>query len=107
LETGAEVKVRILGHNLNVVFVPADDPSLDGAWGRLFLDRQEIFVDNTLSDVITRETLFHEILHAADMMGSPRPLAESTIHRVSAILYATLRDNPKIVQWLFEEQDDA
>lgn len=100
------MKVRILGHKLDVKFVPEDDPRLDGAWGRLFLDQQQILVNDALSDVITRETLFHEILHAADMMGSPRPLAESTIHRVSAIMYATLRDNPEIVSWLFEEEDD-
>lgn len=101
------MKVRILGHDLDIQFTPEDDPRLDDAWGRLYLDEQVILVSEGLSATITRETLFHEILHAADFMGSPRHLSEGAIHRISAIMFATLRDNPEIVKWLLEENDDS
>lgn len=100
------MKVRILGHDLDVQFVPEDDLRLDDAWGRLYLDEQLIVISKELSGTITRETLFHEILHAADFMGSPRHLSEAAIHRISAVMFAALRDNPEIVKWLLEERDD-
>ena len=100
------MKVHILGHDLDVEFTTQEDERLGEAWGRLRLGDQKILLDKEVSPVITRETLFHEILHAVDMMGCPRHLSENTIHRMSAIMFATLRDNPKIVKWLFEEIDD-
>jgi hypothetical protein len=103
------VKVHILGHDLDVVFTTEEeDEELKDSWGRLVLGDQKIYLDKNVSPVIARETLFHEILHAVDIMGCPRHLAESTIHRMSAIMYGTLRDNPEVVKWLFEEvEDDA
>ena len=100
------MKIRILGHDLQVEFVPRDDPRLDDAWGRLYLDEQLILVAEGLSDSIARETVFHEVLHAADFVGSPRPLSESSVHRISSVMFGTLKDNPELVAWLFEEDDN-
>lgn len=102
------MKVHILGHDLEVLFVPKEDPRLNDPenWGYINIADQEIYLNETIASTASRETLFHEILHAVDMLGCPRHLAENTIYRLSAVMYATLRDNPEVVKWLFEDIDD-
>jgi hypothetical protein len=54
-----------------------------------------------------RETLLHEILHALEVQMDAE-IPEPKLRQLAVGLYAALKDNPKLVTYLLEEEvDDA
>jgi len=52
-----------------------------------------------------RETLLHEILHALEVQMHAH-IPEDKLRQLAVGLYATLKDNQKLVQYLLEEEED-
>ena len=54
-----------------------------------------------------RETLLHEMLHALEVQMNAE-IPEAKLRQLAVGLYAALKDNPKLVAYLLEEEaDDA
>jgi hypothetical protein len=82
---------------------------LSGKSGLCGADTQLILVDAELGKTITKDTLFHEVLHAAVSQTSVDmeevwndDLEERLIYALSPIILGILRENPEFVQWLLE-----
>lgn len=107
-------RVRALGVWIPVFYAPADtDPDLEGKAGVLCYptDGRPSFIkiDSRLGLNEQRESLWHEITHAADIetSGTGRcDLPEKVTGRVARCQYAILRDNPALVGELTEEGED-
>jgi hypothetical protein len=52
-----------------------------------------------MHDDITKSVVLHEILHDLDFQ-SGFDLTEVQVNSLAALLFAALRDNPKLVAWL-------
>lgn len=52
-----------------------------------------------------RETLLHEMLHALETQMNAE-IAEAKLRQLAVGLYAALRDNPKLVAYLLEEEPE-
>jgi hypothetical protein len=52
-----------------------------------------------------RETLLHEILHALEVQMNAH-IPEDKLRQLAVGLYATLKDNRKLVQYLLEEEEE-
>lgn len=96
---------------------PKEDGMLDdGAYGYTLDRRNLIVLSSELANGKEKITLLHEILHAIRMNndGMPRPSKEDDYetweHYFIAMyetgLLAVLKDNPKLVEWLLNEQSD-
>ena len=97
--------IHILGCDFGVITVPDGHPEVEGCWGSFKHDEQKIYIQTGLAEGITKETLFHEIIHAVDSMVVSDGLTEHEIFRLSVVLYATLRDNPALRDYLFDSDD--
>lgn len=53
-----------------------------------------------------RETLLHEIMHALEVQMDAE-IPEAKLRQLAVGLYAALKDNPKLVAYLLEEEDDG
>lgn len=86
----------------------------DGAYGYTLDNKNLIVIASGLGNGKQQITLLHEILHAVRMNfdGMPRPTKEDDFesweHYFIAMyetgLLAVLKDNPKLVEWLTNEQ---
>ena len=94
---------------------PREDGMLnDGAYGYTLDGKNVIVLSSDLSNGKEKVTMLHEILHAVRMSndGMPRPTKEDDFeaweHYFIAMyetgLLAVLKDNPKLVEWLLNEQ---
>lgn len=52
-----------------------------------------------------RETLLHEILHALEVQMDAE-IPEAKLRQLAVGLYASLKDNPRLVTYLLEEETD-
>lgn len=53
-----------------------------------------------------RETILHEILHALEVQMDAE-IPEAKLRQLAVGLYAALKDNPKLVKYLLEEEEDG
>ena len=94
---------------------PKEDGMLnDGAYGYTLDGKNVIVLSSDLSNGKEKVTMLHEILHAVRMSndGMPRPSKEDDFeaweHYFIAMyetgLLAVLKDNPKLVEWLLNDQ---
>ena len=94
---------------------PKEDGMLnDGAYGYTLDGKNVIVLSSDLSNGKEKVTMLHEILHAIRMSndGMPRPSKEDDFeaweHYFIAMyetgLLAVLKDNPKLVEWLLNDQ---
>lgn len=94
--------VRIGGKQFPVTLQTPKE--MDKYAGRILYDHQEIRISDNQCEDSRRETMLHEILHAAsDLTGGDIP--EREIVGLSKSLFGILRDNPALVAWLLEEGD--
>lgn len=63
---------------------------------------QEIRVREQQCEDGKRETLLHEVLHAASDLGHSE-VPEPAIDSLSKCLFGIFRDNPELVKWMMEE----
>ena len=94
---------------------PKEDGMLnDGAYGYTLDNKNVIVLSSYLSNGKEKVTMLHEILHAVRMSndGMPRPSKDDDFecweHYFIAMyetgLLAVLKDNPKLVEWLLNDQ---
>lgn len=82
--------------------------ALDGGSGSCNFHDHRIEVTLGFSPLYTKETLLHEVLHAAWERAFPNaPLSwdaqeEKFIRAISPVLLGILRDNPTLVRYLTE-----
>jgi hypothetical protein len=99
-------RVRVLGCDFELR--PGSPEELRGKWGRCDLQERSIIYADYLSKSAIRETVFHELLHTADVSVSinETELTEAQVTRVSAVLFGMLRDHSQLVDWLFGDEDE-
>ena len=94
---------------------PKEDGMLnDGAYGYTLDGKNVIVLSSDLSNGKEKITMLHEVLHAIRMNndGMPRPNKEDDFeaweHYFIAMyetgLLGVLKDNPKLVEWLLNDQ---
>ena len=90
--------IRVLGKQYSIV----ESSELE-IWGRTKPDKQTINIQEGLAPEARRETLLHEVIHAAvaDVMVDTQWLTEAQVAALSGLLFATLCDNPHIVDYIF------
>ena len=96
--------IRIGGKNFPVKVVP--DRDMDSARGRIYYEGQEIRLSDSQTADSSRETVLHEILHAASDLTGGR-VEERDINGMSKCLFGILRDNRELVTWIMSEDDAA
>jgi len=101
--------IWILGHRILIKYVPEDDPKLEDNWGHLVTEDLTIYLSQAISGTLLQETLFHEVLHAVDCFSTSSTLSERNIFRLSSTLFASLRDNRGVAQFIMHnmEADDG
>lgn len=100
--------VWVLGHEIKIEYLPQDDPKLEGNWGQLNTEELTIYLSQAIDGTLLQETLFHEVLHAVDCLSTSSTLSERNIFRLSSTLFATLRDNRYIAQFIMHRgEEDA
>lgn len=91
--------VRIGGKNFPII--QRDKRDMGNYLGLIKYDEQQIVISDGQSEDCKKETLLHELLHAAsDMTGGK--IEEREVNGASKCLFAILRDNPDIAEWLFQ-----
>jgi hypothetical protein len=97
------MRVRILGREY--ILKPGTAEELRGRWGFIDANEQKIRYADHIANGSKREAVFHELMHAADMMtaNGDDEVGEGQVQRVSAVLFAILRDHPDLVKWLMDE----
>jgi hypothetical protein len=72
-----------------------------------FMDgnKREIVYAGHVHDSAIKETVFHELIHCADMLTATldTELSEEQTTRISVTLFGIIRDHPEIVRWLTDE----
>lgn len=97
-------KVRILGCDYDLR--PGTPDELRGRWGYMDYQKREIVYAIHMNDSSVKDSIFHELMHAADLATSTddNVLTEQQIMRISAVLFGILRDHGDLVKWLLEEE---
>jgi hypothetical protein len=75
------------------------DGTFDGA-------RLRILANPSLAPMVQRRVLLHELLHAAVFLGNDESIKdeETAVSVIDNPLLMVLRDNPKVVAWLMEDE---
>lgn len=58
-------------------------------------------ISNDLSPEQERDTVIHECLHALDEAVALN-LNEKTVHALAGVLYAWMKENPKLIEYIME-----
>lgn len=94
--------IRVLGYTFTVR--PEDSEDFAEHFnGEIVHSKQEIRVVASLGPDIARETLLHEVIHGIER-ATATDLSEEQVRAFSRGLYAVMRDNPKLVEWLMGEK---
>ena len=93
--------VTILSHEYQIVRVPQEE--IDDNYGIVKFEEQTIYLADHLNGDFLRETLLHEVLHIIDYYtaGANNQVKERDIHRLSHVLFDTLRKNPALIKRVF------
>jgi len=97
-------KITVLGNKFDVYYYPDEEIFVNGQEvnGKVMFDSAVIGLRR---HGLEHQTMFHEILHCADMATTDpegERLTEGQVWRVGNSLFAILRDNPRLVKYLFE-----
>lgn len=91
--------VRVLGRDVPIVYVLPDD--LPKAVGEYDYENQIVRVRIGQHPVFEADTVLHELLHAIDdamQLG----MKERQVHCTAVGLVALLRDNPDLLEYLYD-----
>lgn len=102
--------IRVCGIEYDLVFVDGLGIDHEDTLGGIVdanVDRPKIVIDAKQPLSVQRETLLHELVHAADRVScGGKQLPEKTIDRLSRIMYSIGRDNLSSMIWIFGSGDD-
>lgn len=83
------------------LFAIADGELGEHEYGRTRVAQQRIFIGLTLAPAQERDTVLHEVIHAAvELTG--HELREGAVAGLATALLSVLRCNPQLVAWLVE-----
>lgn len=94
--------IRVMGKRVRMNW---DATLPDKDWGEYDPNTATISVAPMVAIDEKKETVLHEILHAIETM-SGNSIPETYIRALSVGLFAVLRDNKTVTQWILEETDD-
>ena len=102
--------VRICGIEYELIFAASlgvDEEQTTGGIIDSNVKRPKIVIDTKQPTAMQRETLLHELLHAADRVssGGSKALPEKVIDRLGRILFAIGCDNLTEMMWIFGGSD--
>lgn len=89
-------EITILGYTFAVILEDARDFS---SAGEIDHNLQQIRIKPNRAPDETRETLLHEVIHGIGH-ATAVDLAEREVRAFARALYATLKDNPRLVAYL-------
>ena len=93
--------LRIIGKRVKVRW----NQKLVGSWGEYHINKHTILLSQDAVGDQLRETLLHEIIHAvSDQVDAELP--ESKHRQISIGLYAAMRDNKGLAEFLFSGEDE-
>jgi hypothetical protein len=106
--------VRIVGHRWTIDWV--DETTMrnrgldDNIVGLTFGQTGEILMADWISVDMQRERLLHEIMHACMFSAVPNGIEfddheEVVLSAIDGPLWATLKNNPKVLAWIVSEGD--
>jgi len=91
-------KIRVIGVDIPIVVT---DEQMEDCFGCWELATGTITLAPGIAEDHLRVTLLHELLHAIDDLAGAR-IKHSHIYLISQVLFAVLRGNPELAQWLLE-----
>ena len=94
-------KIRIAGHDYAVKTVHSDDAMEPSNLGRCDHHNLRITIETNGPEVGQRQTLLHELIHAADKRYGGNKLAEEQVLAMENGLWAIFRDNPGLAAFIF------
>jgi hypothetical protein len=99
--------IRLIGKRHRIEWACAELKSDDGddADGLFHRGKKLIQIAAGQTHDDERETLLHEIMHALEVQMDAE-IPEAKLRQLAVGLYAALKDNPKLVAYLLEEEDD-
>lgn len=92
-------RIRVVGKQFQIEFVPADHEKLEEAYGLCNTDEQRIWIREGQPLESEQDTVLHECLHAVESAMN-LDLEDDIIHRLATGLLAVVRDNPTFVRYL-------
>ena len=102
--------VRICGVDYDLIFAEGLGIDEEGTSGGIIdsnVKRPKLVIDTKQSGAAQRETLLHELLHAADRVScGGKQLPEKVIDRLARVLYGIGCDNLTDMMWIFGGGDD-
>ena len=99
--------LRVLGKTYWVTVIDQPEIAIDGprVYGVTDNKQQNINLAKEQGFDQLRETLIHELIHVWE--GSFKiTIKHEDVYSLSVFLYAVLKDNPRLVNWLMEKSDD-
>ena len=91
------ISIVVVGKTYSASFVDSVDD--EDSNGEHDLQKQQIKVKNSIHEVLQRDTLLHEVLHAIDEQLDLR-MKHRQIHALAVALLQVLRENPALVRFL-------
>lgn len=79
---------------------------LDGDCGQYEQLSLKISIADGMAPDEERETMLHEIFHAADWQAGTK-LKEKQVRQLSIVVFELLRANPKLVEYLLKDDGDG
>lgn len=99
-------QLRIYGFDYTIDWNASRELMADGNWGQTDSFSNTIKVDGQASLQRQRETLLHEVLHAASyVLTSDNQPSEAQIKALAIGLFQTIRDTPDFWSFISEEDD--
>ena len=90
-------KIRVLGRDLPIQYVDAED--MPKAWGEYDYETQVVRIRTGQQPQFEADTVLHELIHAIDdvmQLG----MTERQVHCSASGLIALFKDNPAFLEWL-------
>ena len=96
--------IRVFGREFTVEYDEFDRYLHKDKDGTILFDAQKIILDDGDHPELVKATLFHELLHVVDyLIGEEESrLTEAQVYRVANSLFGVLRDNPHLIDYLFD-----
>lgn len=94
--------IRIAGKRHSVHW----NADLDGDCGLIEYMPLKISIGAGMAADEARESLLHEVIHGIAYQGGLK-VKEKTVRQLSIGLYEVLKNNPKLVSYLLEEDEDG
>lgn len=84
-------RIKIGGHTFDVKLVESI-ALRDECYGKMWLDKLEIHIDNSISESLQIETLYHEALHAISELNG-LDLEENQVQCIAHGMFQVVKDN--------------